>query len=397
MYCALDLLLQKSEFEKIHEKYSPDGMRQNQQAIHLIAKLIKTVQKESGVSCDARIMLDPTRKNGIYRADINAILLPYHPTWSGAMYYGCWRHEAAHAEQYAIIHGPDCLEKTFLQISRLLYPAESEDKDGYPKPEYLYNYLELQARAIEAKALREAIEYRQSHSPSTFGLNEQREYCHVIQNFMENTQKQHSIAQCQKYIKAQRTAILLTRDTEHVLPHTSRLSLLRLWNAHSQTKITNAFHEFENEYTALMQIYETLKHNVQNQEYTTLYELHMREQIGHEKHQEMHHTLQNLMPVLSTSELQQPLPADAICIRGTDNMQRFLEEYKELLDTFSVCEEFDTNSHESLYVVFATKDLTPNVQAQIEAIPSPYEPETLDLLDEIDATVELDEFSPEEL
>lgn len=390
-------LIHLKQFSRIDTRCANDAFGLNKQTIALITECIQALHRESDISPNTEIVVSQDLQNGSYDHDENIISLPYRQHFTGLDYYIMWRHEAEHAHQQAIRDSEPTEEQTLLNISRLLYPSNIYDSYGAPAPEYLYNYMELRARTAEAIALREALEERYNATPRDFWYKEKRAYLDTLKRFLENTALQHDIKQCRQYCNSQNIAILRTKDTNNELRGLSRLKALMFWNTTGRNSVMQAFREFQKAREALTPLRIRLEQDMRNISQDTLDELQTREEVGRQQHEQLHQAISSVTRVVQVADLEQPIPDGAIVVRGAHNMEHFLTEYREILPSLTICEEFDTSTFESLYVVFNSSPTPSTLQTPIHDIASPYEYPVEDVLDWLEKNISIDEIEDDEL
>lgn len=397
---ARSFLIHEPSFSEIDTRYPHHQQPYNTQNLALISKLIKQTQNESELNINTRVRVSPNTKDAIHNHEAHYILLPYKPEYAGVDYYVFWRHEAEHALQTDVrLHGVESVEKTMLQVSRFLYPADIEDDQGRAKPEYLYNYTELKARTAEACALREALQERYDSKPPDFRYTEKKAYLEAIQRFCENTQGQHSLITCLQYTMSQVPTIIAQPDAEHELPDKNRFSLATFWTTQGMVKNLQAFREFQREYQQLLKCAQQLQHDVQHPESAPTQEAEATKQYNNEMHERTHDMLLHEgCQVIQVIDLPSVLPENATKVHGFDAMIAFIQEYRHDLDKFTICEPIDKNVADAMYIVFNTADLTHSQDARTDNMPEQYHaPEQPDFLDYIEHNVELDEIEEEEI
>lgn len=397
MHSARSFLLHLNEFNNIAEKYPNTAYKINELALNMIAKTIKAIQSASGFDANVRIHVSADSKQPQYFHDTKIIQLPYKSTYTGLDYYIMWRHEAEHAHQQVIRDSEPTEEQTLINISRLLYPLDIYDSHDAPVPEYLYNYTELRARTAEAIALREALEERYNAAPRDFWYKEKRAYLDTLKRFLENTASQHDIKQCRQYCNSQNIAIFRTKDTKNELRGLSRLKALMFWNTTGRNSVMQAFCEFQKAREALTPLRIRLEQDLRNISQDTLDELQTREEVGRQQHEQLHQAISSVTRVVQVADLEQPIPGDAIVVRGTHNMEHFLTEYREILPSLTICEEFNASTCESLYVVFNSSPTPSTLPTPIHDIASPYEYPVEDVLDWLEKNISIDEIEDDEL
>lgn len=390
-------LIHFKQFSRIYTRCTNESCGVNIPALTLITKCIKALHRDSGISPNTKIVVSPDLQNCSYDHQYNLISLPYKSTYTGLDYYIMWRHEAEHAHQQVIRDSEPTEEQTLINISRFLYPLDIYDSHDAPAPEYLYNYMELRARTAEAIALREALEERYNATPRDFWYKEKRAYLDTLKRFLENTALQHDIKQCRQYCNSQNIAILRTKDTNNELRGLSRLKALMFWNTTGRNSVMQAFCEFQKAREALTPLRIRLEQDMRNISQDTLDELQTREEVGRQQHEQLHQAISSVTRVVQVADLEQPIPGDAIVVRGTHNMEHFLTEYREILPSLTICEEFDTFTFESLYVVFNSSPISSTLQTPIHDIASPYEYPVEDVLDWLEKNIPIDEIEGDEL
>ena len=397
---ARSLLIHEPSFSEIDARYPRHKQAYNAKALDLISKLVKQTQQESHLNIQSRVRISPKYKDAIHNHQGDYILLPYKAEYAGIDYYMFWRHEAEHAVQSQIRDNTlESTEKTMLQISQFLYPADIEDDNGNPRNEYLYNYTELKARTAEAVALKEAIQERYNAQPPDFYYAEKKAYAAALSRFCENTQGQHSLTSCIRYALQQTTNILSQPDIEHELPDQSRMRLAVFWGMQGMAKNLHAFREFEQACSELLQISQQLQYDVQHPENAPAQEEAMLQNYNNQMHQRTHDILiQEQCRVIQIIDLPNTLPENATRVHGFDAMLSFLQEFRDELPQLTICEPVDKNAADSMYIVFNTAELFHSSHEHTTILPEQYcvtsQPNPLDIIEQ---DVILDEIEEEEV
>lgn len=263
---ACDILLS----EQLFAKYTQDIPNQSVEEITLLfAKLLKQALREIS-DCDGFCKLEVVYQdiNPKYSFINNTITIPYKKDYSGIDYYRILKHEFTHAQQaHTIRENKNDISTKMAKISLYLYPRTT-DATGNDK-DYLNNYLELQARTEEARALREVSIAYHNLPATSLSLNDCAICLKSIEKFVRDIELQHSLDNLEIYFEDTENAFPSHYDYFHALKGIGESYALSFWKEHSRFMLISAFNELQDEYNLLLKEQKILIHILENKDVPT--------------------------------------------------------------------------------------------------------------------------------